>query len=103
MRSDNDNRQPRGGALPLGVSPRGYSRDQAAEYIGISPSKFDLMVADGSMPQPKLLGTRTIWDRSKLDIAFDALPDRAAVNPWDDDDGEVTVGKIQAARRYRRG
>lgn len=101
MRADNDNRQLRGGALPLGVSPRGYSREQASEYIGISPSKFDLMVADGSMPQPKMLGSRTIWDRSKLDIAFDALPDRAAVNPWDDD-GEETVGEIQVARRHRR-
>lgn len=33
------------------------------------------MVADGRMPKPKRLNSRTVWDRKALDFAFDALPD----------------------------
>jgi hypothetical protein len=64
---------------------RGLSRIEAAAYIGVSPSLFDLMVQDGRMPGPKLINTRTVWDRFALDRAFEALPDRAATNPWDED------------------
>src|SRR5438270_13850392 len=46
-------------ALP----PRGLSRNQAAGYIGVSPSLFDKMVADGRMPGPKRINKRTVWDR----------------------------------------
>ncbi|RXG87344.1 hypothetical protein EAS62_35990 [Bradyrhizobium zhanjiangense] len=41
----------RSSTLPLSLPPRGLSRAQAAEYIGVSPSTFDKMVADGDMPQ----------------------------------------------------
>jgi hypothetical protein len=34
------------------------------------------MVKDGRMPQPKPINSRIVWDRLKLDLAFDALPDR---------------------------
>jgi len=64
--------------------PRGMSRVEAADYIGISPSLFDTMVRDGRMPGPKLINTRTVWDRFALDRAFEALPDRDAANPWDE-------------------
>ncbi len=53
---------------------RGLSRVQAAAYIGVSPSLFDEMVADGRMPKPKKVNARTIWDRRALDRAFDRLP-----------------------------
>jgi len=56
----------------------------------VGTTLFDEMVADGRMPQPKLLGSRTIWDRHQLDIAFEALPDREAKdsgNPWDQGKG----------------
>lgn len=73
--------------LPPSLAPRGLSREQAAEYVGISPSLFDLMVGDGRMPKPKLLNTRTVWDRRRLDAAFAALPDKDGAtgesNPWD--------------------
>ena len=62
---------------------RGLSRIEAATYIGVSPSLFDLMVQDGRMPGPKLINTRTVWDRFALDRAFEALPDRDSQNPWD--------------------
>jgi hypothetical protein len=73
----------------LRFPPRGMSRVEAADYVGISPSLFDTMVRDGRMPGPKLINTRTIWDRLALDRAFEALPDRDAVNPWDENGTEA--------------
>jgi predicted DNA-binding transcriptional regulator AlpA len=64
--------------------PRGMSRVEAAQYIGVSPSLFDAMVRDGRMPGPKRINTRTVWDRFALDQAFEALPDRDDCNPWDE-------------------
>ena len=63
--------------------PRGLSRVQAAEYIGVSPSLFDEMVNDGRMPRPKVINSRRVWDVRQLDIAFSALPDVDTGNPWD--------------------
>jgi predicted DNA-binding transcriptional regulator AlpA len=71
--------------LPLSLAPRGLSRVQAAEYIGIGVTKFDEMVDDARMPRPKRIDGRLVWDRIKLDEAFDALDDDAALkNEWDD-------------------
>lgn len=80
---------PRADALPLSLPPRGLSREVAAQYIGVSAGKFDEMVSDGRMPQPKRIDARKLWDRDALDRAFWALPEDgagegAAVNPWDD-------------------
>ncbi len=75
---------PRSDALPPSLPPRGLCRVQAAAYVGVSPGTFDAMVADRRMPGPKEIGTRRVWDRLALDRAFEALPDRATVNPWDD-------------------
>jgi len=61
--------------LPLSLPPLGISRVEAARYIGVSPTKFDQMVADGRMPKPKPIDGRKVWDRHRLDIAFNALPD----------------------------
>jgi excisionase family DNA binding protein len=69
-------------ALPLSLSPRGLSRVQAAEYIGVGVTKFDEMVDDGRMPQPKQIDGRRVWDRLKLDEAFEAL-DMQSNNEWD--------------------
>jgi predicted DNA-binding transcriptional regulator AlpA len=67
------------------IIPRGLSREQSAQYIGISPSLFDQLVKDGRMPKPKRINARTVWDRRKLDEAFDALDDDSAVcDPWDE-------------------
>src|SRR3974390_2015574 len=74
--------RPRGQALPSSLSPRGLSREQAAAYIGVSPSMFDLLVRDGRMPLPKRINARTVWDRHRLDEKFDALDDPGE-NPWD--------------------
>jgi len=66
------------------VPRRGLSREESAMYIGVSPSLFDKMVADRRMPGPKLVNSRTIWDRWALDLAFESLPDRDDRNPWDE-------------------
>jgi hypothetical protein len=43
------------------------------------------MVKEGRMPGPKRINSRVVWDRIKLDLAFDALPDDASLlNPWDE-------------------
>ena len=80
--------------------PRGLSRVQAAAYIGVSPSLFEMMVADGRMPQPKRINARTVWDRHRLDEAFAALPDGDAdANPWDTRlNGTAQAALISASR-----
>jgi hypothetical protein len=44
------------------------------------------MIKDGRMPGPKRINSRVVWDRKKLDLAFDALPDddTSYLNPWDE-------------------
>lgn len=65
---------------------RGLSREEAATYVGISTTKFDELLKAGSMPEPRLIGARKIWDVRQLDIAFDELPCQNAKvgNSWDD-------------------
>lgn len=72
-------------ALPPSLPPRGLCREAAASYIGVSPTKFDELVDDGRMPQPKRIDARKVWDRSSLDAFFDLLPggDGLDSNPWD--------------------
>lgn len=60
--------------LPANLPPRGLSREEAAAYIGIGATKFDEMVLDGRMPNPKRIDGRKVWDRLRLDSAFAALP-----------------------------
>ena len=62
--------------LPASLPPRGLSRVQSAAYIGTGTSKFDEMVEDRRMPQPKVIDGRVVWDRLELDLAFSALPHR---------------------------
>lgn len=70
------------------VAPRGLSRVQAAAYVGVSPSLFDELVKDGRMPRPKRINSRTVWDRIRLDEAFEAILDDESrtANPWDEED-----------------
>jgi predicted DNA-binding transcriptional regulator AlpA len=51
------------------------SRDEAARFIGVGPTKFDELVKDGRMPKPKRIDGRTVWDRIALDACFSELPD----------------------------
>jgi predicted DNA-binding transcriptional regulator AlpA len=60
--------------LPPSLPPRGLKRVEAAEYIRVSPTKFDEMVKDGRMPKPKRIDCSVVWDRHQVDLAFTALP-----------------------------
>ena len=64
---------------------RGLNRVESAEYIGVGASKFDAMVLDGRMPQPKQIDSRRVWDVRALDKKFEALPggDESTRNEWD--------------------
>ena len=68
---------------PHTLLPRGLNREESAEYIGVGVSLFDEMVHDGRMPAPKVINSRVVWDRYRLDVAFDGLPDKGEANPWD--------------------
>jgi predicted DNA-binding transcriptional regulator AlpA len=70
--------------LPLSLPPRGLSREQAAAYIGVSPSLFDMLIKDCRMPGPKRINSRVVWDRLKLDVAFEALADTDGGNADDE-------------------
>jgi hypothetical protein len=63
----------RSSVLPVSLPPRGLSRVAAAAYIGVSPSLFDIMVRERSMPMPARCRRRLLWDRRQIDRAFDAL------------------------------
>ena len=61
----------------------GLSRVEAAEYVGIGASLFDEMVNDGRMPQPKLINSRKVWSRLKIEKAFAELPEDGQVGESD--------------------
>jgi hypothetical protein len=56
------------------IPRRGLSREEAAIYLGISPSKFDELRKDGRVGPARLIDGRKVWDIRALDDAFDALP-----------------------------
>ncbi|MQW01379.1 hypothetical protein GHK46_29925 [Sinorhizobium medicae] len=68
---------------PLSYPPRGLSREEAARYVGVGTTKFDMMVADKRMPKPRKIDGRTVWDRVELDIAFSELPHQERENYFD--------------------
>src|SRR3979411_607997 len=99
-------------AKSIGAPRRGLSRIEAAIYIGIGLTKFDEMVADGRMPNPKRIDARKVWDIRALDPAFDDLPggDDEADNSWDDAYNDPPATRAAAAevqqvlyRRYAPG
>jgi len=78
-------------ALPPTLAPRLIGREAAAAYVSVSPTIFDEMVADGRMPQPRLLGIRRrAWDVRGIDAAIELLPlaceDSQADESWSDVD-----------------
>ena len=69
--------------LPPFCMPRGLSRLQAANYVGVSPTLFDRAVHQGKMPKPFRLYGRVLWDIRKLDAAITALDtDDCTDDPW---------------------
>jgi excisionase family DNA binding protein len=62
---------------------RGLSRVEAAEYVGVSSSKFDQLISDGRMPGARRIDGRKIWDVRELDLYFDELPRENQENSWE--------------------
>jgi predicted DNA-binding transcriptional regulator AlpA len=62
---------------------RGLSREEAATYIGVSPSLFDQLVKSGAMPKPIHIKSRTVWDVHQLDEYFEEFYTPNG-NPWDE-------------------
>jgi len=66
------------------LAPRGMSREIAAMHIGVSASLFDIMVKDGRMPKPAQINARVVWDRFRIENAFEQLFNAPLdTNPWD--------------------
>jgi hypothetical protein len=67
------------------VLQRGLSRNYAAYYIGVSPSKFDNLVSEGRMPKPRMIDSKPVYDILELDSAFEEFPIKCEirVNSWD--------------------
>jgi excisionase family DNA binding protein len=67
----------------ISYPPRGMSKEEAARYVGVSPTTFDRMIVDREMPKPRQMRGRTVWDRAELDMAFSAMPHQGAGNFFD--------------------
>ena len=57
--------------MPFGAWPRGLSLKLAAAYRGVSENKFLAEVKAGLWPEPETTGGRKIFDRHRIDEAWD--------------------------------
>jgi len=72
---------------PVSFVGRGLRREQAAAYVGVSPSSFDKMVREGAMPEPIRWHACVLWDRRQIDLAMDSLfgtPAETSAVDWSD-------------------
>jgi predicted DNA-binding transcriptional regulator AlpA len=83
--------------LPSSLPPLGINREQAAALVGIGTNLFDKAVEAGTMPKPRMIGERFVYDVAELIEAFRKLPHKGgeggpiesldekpnATNPWD--------------------
>lgn len=60
---------------------RGLSKSEAADYLSLSLSAFDLWISEGRIPGP-IPGTRR-WDRKAIDLALDRLSRIKQDNAYD--------------------
>ena len=56
--------------MPHGAWPRGLNCELAALYAGVSPNKFRAEVKAGLWPKPEDRGGRKIFDRCRMDEAW---------------------------------
>jgi excisionase family DNA binding protein len=57
--------------------PRGLRAEEAATYLGMGRSKFLELVKGGRLPKPRVIDGMRIWDRYKLDAAFEDFTEHA--------------------------
>ena len=82
--------------LPASLPPEGISREQAAEFIGVSPNYFDQLVKDGRMPQPRRAGSRRIWSVAELRYYFHSLPNNGNMDGSESDVGSGAYDQVFA-------
>lgn len=58
------------------MSPAALNREQAAEYVGVSPNSFDKLVRGGEMPKGRRFRhiDRMVWRVSELDEYLARVP-----------------------------
>ena len=59
--------------MPHAAWPRGLRLEMAAAYRGVCPNTFLAEVKAGLMPPPETRGRMKIWDRHRMDRAWDRL------------------------------
>lgn len=69
-------RRTRPSILPTVPVVFGLPEAEAAVAIGVSPTKFRELVAVGTMPAPRVVGGKLVYDVDELRRAFKALPHR---------------------------
>jgi predicted DNA-binding transcriptional regulator AlpA len=52
----------------------GLGELEAVAAVGVSASKFRMLVNEGRMPRPRRIDGRTIWDVDEVREAFKAFP-----------------------------
>jgi excisionase family DNA binding protein len=67
--------------------PVGLSIEEAAAFLGVSSDLFQRAVDDGSMPHPRKLFGRLIWDADEIAVAFRRLPRKGGAQSNDNDGG----------------
>lgn len=78
-------KQLRSEILPSSLPPIGISREQAAALVGISASLYDKCVDAGTMPGPRMIFGRLVYDVEEVIRAFRALPHRSGGSNLDDE------------------
>jgi hypothetical protein len=79
-------RQRRPSVLPANLPPRLLTREEAAEYMRISPRLFDRAVADKLVPKSGAIYGARRWDRKQLDRAITRIfavdSEEEGDDPW---------------------
>jgi hypothetical protein len=83
--------------LPINVPKRGLSKEEAAEYCGVS---VNTLGRHG--PTPTKIGDRTVYDRRVLDTWLDKLAGIAPDQPADDPETSLleAISARKAALRH---
>lgn len=76
--------------------PIGLSIDDAAAFLSVSPDTFQRAVEDGSMPAPRKLFGRLIWDADEIAKAFRRLPRKGGAGGIRDEAGGNWYDNVKA-------
>jgi predicted DNA-binding transcriptional regulator AlpA len=73
------------------VTPAALNREQAAEYVGVSPNSFDKLVRAGEMPKGRRFRNvdRLVWRVSELGEYLARVPVDGGEAPADLEDADI--------------